>query len=65
MWRSAQTTTGTDSVLAPEKPQLKNFQYIFTALLCRQDPIKLFTQLHTDTTYAVPNKFLHNFTFLT
>jgi len=36
---------------------------MFTALLCRQDAIKLFTQLHTDTTYAVPNEFLHNFTF--
>ena len=63
LWRSAQTTSGTDSALTPERPQLRNFQYMFTALLCRQDAIKLFTQLHTDTTNAVSNEFLHNFTF--
>ena len=61
--RSAQTTSGTDSALTPEITQLRNFQYMFTALLCWQDAIKLFTQLHTDTTNAVPNEFLHNFTF--
>jgi len=63
LWRSAQTTSGTESALAPERPQLRNFQYMFTALLCRQVAIKLFTQLHTHTTFAVPNEFLHNFTF--
>ena len=38
--RSAQTTSGTDSALTPEITQLRNFQYMFTALLCRQDAIK-------------------------
>ena len=54
-WSSTQTTWGTESAFAAERPQLKNFQYMFTTLLCRQDPIQLFTQLCTDTTYAVPN----------
>jgi hypothetical protein len=63
VWSSAQSTSGTDSALAPERLQLRNFQYMFTALSCRQDPIKLFTQLHTNTTCAVPNEFLHNFIF--
>ena len=45
VWRSAQTTWGTHSALAPERR--KNFQNMFRALSCTQGPIKLFTQLHT------------------
>ena len=60
MCRSAQTTSGTDSAIAPERPQLSIHVH---SLSCRQYSIKLFIQLHTDTTYTVPNEFLHNFTF--
>jgi len=36
---------------------------MFRALSCSQNPINLFTQLHTDTTFAVTKEFIHNFTF--
>ena len=61
--RSAHITSGTDNGSASERPQLKYFQYVFTALSCRQEPIRLFTQLRKDEAYAVPKKFLKNFTF--
>jgi hypothetical protein len=35
---------------------------MLTELLCRQEPIKLFTQLSKDKAYEVPNELLQNFT---
>jgi len=51
VWRSAETTSGTDSALAPERPQLKLSIHVYSTFMQAGSH----EALHTDTTYAVTN----------